>query len=178
MKNLEIQVSNLDSQLVALMKKRNALSGEMRETPTNSDRFTELMNLRTDCDNRMKAIDEQVVLIKNRIRIAEEDKIKAQKEAERQRKLDLAAKITATVVYCPKCNSLMTWDGPKFDLPIHETTDVRKERNGWSRWWVVCACPRRFCGFGQTVFPDKPGPLELKKHRKSLTDGYLPTVVG
>lgn len=179
--DLEKEVSKLDHQICDLIIKRNELSAKLLMTSSDSKEFIELTNEYASIKNRIDAINRQAVFIKNKVRIREEDAIKAQGEKERKRKQNLATKIMSTTVHCPDCDSPLIWEGPKFDLPIYETFDARNERNGWGRWWLDCFCSKRLrCGFRRTVFPDKPDVNEdrtLQKRKKSLGDNLPVTVV-
>jgi len=103
-------------------------------------------------------------------------------EAEAKRKIDLFDQLKNNLPKCPECESPLALveglEQPRFSMPIWLRLPTKNARD-WLNFWIECTCTSRNCLKRINLYPDKPGALieqSPKKGKKSLSDGYLPSV--
>ena len=99
-------------------------------------------------------------------------------ELEKKRKEGLVSKALKQPPVCVECGETMT---PKEPIPRFEVGNWTIKSEDPRSWFIVFECLKS-SGLGShgtyTVFPDDPDQkIPREKHRRSVTDGYIPQVI-
>ena len=102
----------------------------------------------------------------------------ATEKKERARKQALVDKALKNPPACEICGTIMT---PKEPIPRFEVGSWTIKSEDPRSWFIVFECLKS-SGLGShgtyTVFPDDPDQkIPREKHRRSVTDGYIPQVI-